>query len=832
MTANPQGPAPAVGGEGQRRNRALFLVIVLVVAACLVLVGTLFWIQQLGPVPPPTNDVHPPEVIWIKDPARPGEELRDAGPIVGLAFRVMPRSFDPPADRLYVTTPTRVYALKTGEESQGLNAWGTLQYFNITSDAASRVVSLPPVAMNYGDYVSDRADYEVYVGTSDGRLLILRDLGNYVPSGNAVAVMNLTGAITGLAAYVGDIQAPAAIVGNPNYLHRNAGAWIDESVSPASGDVGEYTSLGLNSAGDAFVASYDVATGRPVVTMWTPSGRSTLLSLEPFSPTRNVGFDTSVAVGSDGRPRVAYYDQTDGDLRYATWDGLAWTVVDVDAVADVGASSSLKLDGLDRPHIAYYNRTGGHLQYAHFDGVVWTIEVPDASSNDTGRSASLALDGLGNPRIAYYDATARALRFVAKNGGTWLPRETVDTGTDDVGSYVSLAVDPATSRPHVAYYDATARGLRYASNASAWTSSFVDTRSDVDLGRYPSIALGVGGSPAIAYHDATGLDLKYATWTGAVWNVQTLRTRGNVGLYNSLAFDGLGQPHIAYYSFETGRTEKDLLAAGASAGDVYGIDVSLPRTIERLFREKHVKAWDYRIRWVAREGTEAHLADAPQLPSAPAPMFSPAFDVNGTRVFVGLQSGEVIAFNTTNGAVVWRRTIPGAPWESAPITLSNLSPGAEWVLAAGSDGTLSVFDAGTGGLVGAARVASGALRTPTVDGTRAYVASSAGEFVAVRLGDPGAQDFLTNAWTTRLAGPGSGSVAVVPRLSLELVADETGRLHGFRADGTLSYRAHLCDEITAGPAVWHPPFPAIQPVAWIGCRDGTVMEVSTTPGPP
>jgi len=60
-------------------------------------------------------------------------------------------------------------------------------------------------------------------------------------------------------------------------------------------------------------------------------------------PIGAVGLYTSVALGSDGRPHISYYDESGGDLRYAVWDGAAWRVEVVDSEGAVGFYTSLEL---------------------------------------------------------------------------------------------------------------------------------------------------------------------------------------------------------------------------------------------------------------------------------------------------------------------------------------------------------------------------------------------------------------------------------------------------------------------------------------------------------
>ena len=74
---------------------------------------------------------------------------------------------------------------------------------------------------------------------------------------------------------------------------------------------------------------------------------------------------TSLVIGSDGNPRISYLDRISGwNLVYAIRSGGTWTLDVVDSQGNVGLNSSLGLDVLDNPHIAYYDETNSNLKYA------------------------------------------------------------------------------------------------------------------------------------------------------------------------------------------------------------------------------------------------------------------------------------------------------------------------------------------------------------------------------------------------------------------------------------------------------------------------------------
>ncbi len=262
----------------------------------------------------------------------------------------------------------------------------------------------------------------------------------------------------------------------------------------------------------------------------------------------DVGCYSSVAIDDDHRPHIGYYDDTNGNLKYAAWTGSGWWIDTVDSDGDVGMSTSIALDGTGNPHISYYDSTNGNLKYTRRSGGTWNTETVD-SDGSVGFYASIVLDANGRPHISYFDNTNVNLKYARWTGSEW-SIETVDSN-GDVGSSTSITLD-SDGNPHISYYDGNLN-LKYARwTGSQWNIETVDNINEGDFPRGTSIALDSHDNPHISYsHSHPLYDLKYARWTGTEWMIETVDSDITVGDVSSIALDGSDNPHITYGLYGT-----------------------------------------------------------------------------------------------------------------------------------------------------------------------------------------------------------------------------------------------------------------------------------------
>jgi len=300
-------------------------------------------------------------------------------------------------------------------------------------------ISIPDTARMVGTYTSialDGAGRPVvsYYDSSGGHLK-LAHCGNYCCSSSSISVpdaANNVGMYTSLAldaaenpvvSYYDDSN------GDLKLLHcDDPGCTGDESSNISTpdikGDVGLYTSLALDAAGNPVISYYASGAGLKMLHCDDPNCKGDESRNVATPDTGEVGWFSSLSLDAAGNPVIGYYDFSIGDLRILHCDDPNCTgdesknITAPDTTGNVGTYISMVLDAKGNPVVSYYDASDGELRILHCDDPdcagdeTSNIATPAEAAGDVGMYTSIALDAAGTPVVSYYDISSGNLNIL------------------------------------------------------------------------------------------------------------------------------------------------------------------------------------------------------------------------------------------------------------------------------------------------------------------------------------------------------------------------------------------------------------------------------------
>ena len=220
-----------------------------------------------------------------------------------------------------------------------------------------------------------------------------------------------------------------------------------------------------------------------VFCLMASSGLSTTWVTETVDSDGDVGEYTSIALDSSDNVHISYFDGSNADLKYATNKSGSWVTETVDSYGGVGTYTSIAIDSSDNVHISYHDGgSSADLKYATNKSGSWVTDTVD-TGGQVGFDSSIAIDSSGNVHISYLDYTNKDSKYATNASGTWVT-DTVDSiGTVSYGQrvknyynpygilicsirfsfadwYNSIAID-SSDNVHISYLDGSNTDLKY-----------------------------------------------------------------------------------------------------------------------------------------------------------------------------------------------------------------------------------------------------------------------------------------------------------------------------------------------------------------------------------
>ncbi|MBM4357128.1 MAG: hypothetical protein FJ096_03375 [Deltaproteobacteria bacterium] len=313
----------------------------------------------------------------------------------------------------------------------------------------------------------------------------------------------------------------------------------------------------------------------------------------------DVGLWTSIALDAAGNPGVAYYDVTHRALKYAHAEGDAWSVTTVQfgpTGSDYGSYAKLRFVG-GRPVIAY------HFIESQMSGIVSGVRL--ATGADVGGSSWAFEDVVADAGTPCKPALCAADQKCLKSGACVAKKdgcescgsgeECVDDGSggaackairgssdlvtypNEVGLYIAMVVG-SDGLPRIAYYDRPRGNVVLATKSGpAWTLLIVDgeegTPNAGDKGIGLSLATDDKGDLLFSYVDGLSESLVFRTVQGGATVLASEVVDNGLGAMDghhlvgddsNLFVTPSGEKRVTYQDATTGKL---MVAIGTLTGD-------------------------------------------------------------------------------------------------------------------------------------------------------------------------------------------------------------------------------------------------------------------------
>lgn len=250
-----------------------------------------------------------------------------------------------------------------------------------------------------------------------------------------------------------------------------------------------------------------------------------------------------IDVGPDDVPRISYHDHqglsfdpAQGDATFAFPDGETWTVEAVDSSGHDGWDNRIFAASDGTVHISAVDPRdfqGVGVEYFYYDGSEWTVEAVDGPAVTYGWGTSVGADSTGTPHVVFFDDVEQDLVYATKEGDEWV-RQRVDTD-GEAGMFPDVAVD-SRDRPHVSYLrtDGETAVLAYARlDGGSWTTATIDqlpalviSRAIDGKGARNTTSIVLDAADSPIISYSDEQRLKVAVADGDEWTTETVRESG------------------------------------------------------------------------------------------------------------------------------------------------------------------------------------------------------------------------------------------------------------------------------------------------------------------
>jgi hypothetical protein len=254
---------------------------------------------------------------------------------------------------------------------------------------------------------------------------------------------------------------------------------------------------------------------------------------------------------------VFYRDDTGGDLRRGRFDGSTWRFRTIDGAtnrdgrisADLGEASVAATFG-GRLEVFYLDETDLDVRHASYDGAAWTFSTLDGDSTAAGHTVHEVGFNLapgiwgGSLHVVYFErdpAYGAALgwaREAVLDGTAWTYIRAFRVNTIDPDKTLALGVvaddDVIAAYGTTQLIDTHLRWRRW--DGVAWSDSTLLTDTIYGDPSAPALFVVDDGYPTLTFHDGAWGDAPYFVWSGGTITRQGTTISG--APTSSVAVDG------------------------------------------------------------------------------------------------------------------------------------------------------------------------------------------------------------------------------------------------------------------------------------------------------
>ncbi len=267
------------------------------------------------------------------------------------------------------------------------------------------------------------------------------------------------------------------------------------------------------------------------------------------------------------KPRLAWIDETTGEVYYTQWSGSSWTYADgstsgYENISNLGAGKSynmrMEIDSNGYPRIVFDEAVSNdYIYYIQWSGSSWTHADGSTagkeiivSDKDASNALALALDDNDKPHVAWsYEVVDFEIYYTKWNGSGWTYADSTTNGyeqvsdlPDTIEQYPTLKIYNNNPRIisgafdngyQIQYIQWSGSSWTHADGSTAGWENIADPNSESNS---PQMELASNGYPRVIWVDAispSDFDIYYSQWSGSAWTYADGTTTGYENVHDN-----------------------------------------------------------------------------------------------------------------------------------------------------------------------------------------------------------------------------------------------------------------------------------------------------------